>query len=263
MNVCIKKVSHMPAMEIVFFRSAVTVLFTLWMIRNEPVKLTGNSKTKLLLRGLFGTCALFFFFLSLDLMPLATAVTIQFTSPIFTTLIGIIVNKEKVKPIQWLFFAISFSGIILLKGFDTTISLYAFSIGILSSVFSGLAYNMIRSMKETEHPVVIVFHFQVVGVIIGGLSSIYSFVQPSSIEWLIIIAIGILTYLGQINLTNALQGERLGIITSLNYLGIIYAIILGFIFFEEIITLKTFIAMALVTAGVILNVIYGQKSKHS
>lgn len=259
MNACIKKISHLPAWELVAFRSLITFVITVWIIRGMGINWLGNSRLTLFLRGLFGSLALYFFFRSLAVMPLATAVTIQFTSPIFTTLIGIAVNKEKVKWIQWLFLLLSFSGIVLLKGVQTTISTEAFVIGLASAVFSGLAYNMIRRMKEAENPHVIVLHFQAIGMLLGGISLCVDFALPQATDMVYILAMGGFAYLGQIYLTRALQGERLGIISSLNYLGILYSLIMGWLFFHEPIEVKTMLAMGLVVSGVLLNVIWGNK----
>jgi drug/metabolite transporter (DMT)-like permease len=261
MNGCIKKIGHLPAWELVAFRSLTTFVITIWIIRGMNINWLGNSRLTLFLRGLFGSLALYFFFRSLTVMPLATAVTIQFTSPIFTTLIGIAMNNEKVKWIQWVFLLISFSGIVLLKGVQTTISTEAFFIGLASAGFSGLAYNMIRRMKEAENPHVIVLHFQIIGMLLGGISLCVDFALPQADDMLYILAMGGFAYLGQIHLTRALQGERLGIITSLNYLGVFYSLILGWIFFHEPIDAKTLMAMTLVVSGVVLNVFWGNKNE--
>ena len=53
---------------------------------------------------------------------------------------------------QWIYFAIAFGGVALLKGFDDRVSLSFMLVGILSAMFSGIAYTCIRQLKETDHP---------------------------------------------------------------------------------------------------------------
>ena len=263
MNACIKKISYLPAWELVGFRSVITFVITLWIITNSKTDWLGKSRKNLILRGLFGSLALYFFFRSLALMPLATAVTIQFTSPLFTTLIGTLLNREKVSPVRWLFLVISFAGVLLLKGFDTNISAEAFVTGLASAVCSALAYNMVRKMKEEEHPQVIVLHFQAVGMVAGLGSMLWNFEAPALADIWYILAMGILTYLGQIHLTHALQGEKLGIISSLNYIGILYALVLGWIFFHEPVTAGQISAILLIVTGVLLNILYDPLKKQT
>jgi drug/metabolite transporter (DMT)-like permease len=152
MNFFIKKAANIPAMEVVFFRSFIALVIGLVMLRQAKESWVGSHRGLLLARGIFGTLALFSFFITLREMPLGSAVTIQYLSPIFTTIIAIFILQEKVKPMQGLFFAISFAGILLIKGFDSRISLLYLGVGIFSAVASGFAYNMVRSLKGKEHP---------------------------------------------------------------------------------------------------------------
>ncbi len=188
-------------------------------------------------------------------MSLGTAVTIQYLSPIFTTIIAIFILKEKVNPIEWLFFLISFGGVLLMKGVEHGISMTYILIGICSAVFSGLAYNMVRSLRGKEHPTVVVLHFQLIGTLAGMAFSIPAWVMPQGIDWVFLLMTGITTQLGQVNMTKALQKEPMSKVTILNYLGVLYAIGLGYFFFDETYTLTTLAGISLVIAGVILSLI--------
>src|SRR5512140_1039034 len=88
-NVFVKQVAHIPAMETVFFRCIVATVFCVWGLQRAKASLLGSNHWMLLLRGMFGTTALFCFFLTLQQMPLASAQTIQYLSPIFTATIAI------------------------------------------------------------------------------------------------------------------------------------------------------------------------------
>jgi drug/metabolite transporter (DMT)-like permease len=259
MNVFIKKVSGFPAMEIVFFRCLTSMLICLVILYRAKVDWRGSNPKLLLARGIFGTIALYTFFLTLSEIPLGTAVTIQYLSPIFTTVIAIFLLKEKVKPIQWLFFLVSFSGIVIIKGFDSRVSLFMLIIGITSALASGFAYNFVRSLREQEHTMVVVLHFQLVGTVSGLLFSIFDWRMPQGIEWFYLLMIGICTQLGQVNLTKALQQERMASISIYNYLGIMYALLLGFIFFGEHYEWLALSGILLVIGGVLLNYFYQRR----
>jgi drug/metabolite transporter (DMT)-like permease len=263
MNVFIKLVSaRIPAIEIVFFRCLVSGILCLTILYREKVSWVGSNRKLLLARGIFGTIALYTFFETLHKMPLGTAVTIQYLSPIFTTIIAVFFLREGVKSLQWLFFMLSFSGVIVIKGVATGIPTGIIAIGILSALSSGFAYNMVRRLKGKEHYAVIVLHFQIVGVITGFTFSVFNWVMPQGIEWFYLIMIGVATQMAQVRLTKALQSDKIANISILNYLGVLYALLFGFTFFGEHYTLYTMLGIVLVVGGVLLNFLYtAQKAK--
>jgi drug/metabolite transporter (DMT)-like permease len=261
MNVFIKKVSNIPAMEIVFFRCLVSMVLCFVIIFREQADWKGSNRKLLLARGIFGTIALYTFFVTLHNIPLGTAVTIQYLSPVFTTIIAIFLLKEPVKPLQWVFFIISFAGVLIIKGFDSGISLSMLLIGITSALASGFAYNMVRSLKEKEHTMVVVLHFQLIGAIVGFAFTLFNWKTPTPMEWFYLLMIGVCTQLGQVNLTKALQLEKIANVSIFNYLGILYALGFGIVLFGEHYQGLTLWGIALVLAGVLLNYAY-QRSQN-
>jgi len=246
-------------MEIVFFRCLVSSAICFVGIARARVDWRGNNNALLIARGSFGTLALFTFFITVHNIPLATAVTIAYLSPVFTTLIGVFLLGEQVRPKQWLFYAIAFAGVLVIKGFDSSVPMLYLFTGLVSAVGSGVAYNLVRRLKEREHPIVVVLHFQLVGVVAGFIVTLFNWVKPASAwEWFCLLMCGLLTQFGQTCLTKSLQAERLAHVSILNYTGMIYALMFGIFIFGEHYPAQTIIGIALVVLGVVLSVIYGQ-----
>jgi drug/metabolite transporter (DMT)-like permease len=258
-NVFVKQVAHIPAMEIVFFRCVVASAFCVYGLRRAGGGILGNNHSLLLLRGVFGTIALYCFFLTLQQMPLASAQTIQYLSPIFTAVIAIFVLKEGVLPAQWIFYAIAFSGVLLIERFDARISPFYLGLGILSAFFSGMAYNLVRSLRGREHPLTVVLHFQLVGAAVGFVSLFYDWITPEGPEWIYLFLIGVFSQFGQMFLTNALQRERIAGVAIINYTGLVYALVTGWILFGEEQGPIAMAGMLLVVLGVVLSVMYGRR----
>ncbi|MFN0279851.1 MAG: DMT family transporter [Pyrinomonadaceae bacterium] len=258
-NVFVKQVAHIPAMETVFFRCLVAGAFCFYGLRREKGSIIGENHTILLLRGIFGTTALFCFFLTLQQMPLASAQTIQYLSPIFTATIAIFVLKESVRLPQGAFYAIAFSGVLLIERFDNRISPFYLAIGILSAFCSGVAYNLVRSLRGKEHPLTVVLHFQLVGAIVGFISLFFEWKTPQGMDWLYLFLVGVFSQLGQIFLTNALQRERIAGVAIINYTGLIYALSIGWLVFGEEQSLISLAGMMLVVLGVLMSVLYGRR----
>ncbi len=261
MNLLVKLMPAIPPMELVFFRCLVSLAICLYLLQRAGVHWLGDNRLQLLLRGICGTTALFLFFITIKRMPFASAVTLAYTSPVFSAILGILFLNEKLKPLQWLFIATSMLGVVALKGFDPRISLVDFFMGLGSALFSGLAYMFVRNLKGKEHPVVVVLHFQLVGTIAGAAVTIFDFRMPQGWDWLMLLGIGLLTQLGQVNLTKALQTEQLGIASSLNFLGVLYAALFGVLLFQEHVTTANVMAMIVIAAGVVGNVVVGKRAE--
>lgn len=254
MNVSVKLVSHIPAIEIILFRSVFSLIFTYFLIKKAGVPVFGTYKKLLVLRGIVGSIGLIAFFYNLQSIPLASAVTINYLAPVFTTILGIFIVKEKVRPIQFFFFGISFAGVVIIEGFDPRISGFDLGVGLIAAMAMGLAYNLIRKTGNKEHPLVIMFYFPLITVPIAAIVSYFVWVMPVGWDWLILLAVGLLTQFAQYFMTLAYQNAQLSKVASLSYLGIVYALGFGYFIFEETFTLVTFSGMLLVLAGVLLNV---------
>jgi drug/metabolite transporter (DMT)-like permease len=259
MNVFVKQLPDLPAMEIVFFRCVVSVAACLYALRSFKESLLGNRLALLIARGTTGTFALYCFFITIQNIPLASAVTISYLSPIFTTLIAVFFLREKVTPMQVLFYGIAFGGVVIIKGFDPSLPYFFLMTAVLAALFSGISYNLVRTLSAKEHPLVIVLHFQIVGVVVGLIFTIIQWRLPHGIEWLYLLLTGICTQLGQVYLTRSLQSSRVAEVSIVAYTGIIYALIFGWFVFGESVSLATSAGIALVILGVVLSVIFSKR----
>jgi drug/metabolite transporter (DMT)-like permease len=259
MNVCVKFLSHLPPMEVVLFRSIISLVLSYAMIRRANISPWGNRKLILISRGLAGGFSLLMFYTTLQNIPLAGAVTIQYLAPIFTAVLGVFIAKERVEPWQWVFFLVSFAGVLVIEGVDTRISLYYLLIGIGSAFLSGVAYNSVRKLGKTEHPLVIVFYFPLVSLPLSGVFCLFDWVPLRENDWIWLSATGVLTQLGQYFMTRSYQIEKLARVANLNYIGILYALGLGFVFFGETFHVYSYLGIALVLLGVVLNMRYSRK----
>jgi len=256
MQVCIKLIPHIPPIEIIFFRSVFSLVTSVIILKSQSVSVWGNNKTILILRGVSGAIALTSFFILIQQIPLAAASTLQHVSPIFSAILGIFILKEKVKWYRFLFFAVSFAGIVFIQGFDNRVSLGQMLLGLGSAFFTGLAYNFVRKLKASEHPLVIIFYFPLVTLPLSAVYCLFDWVTPHGWDWLVLLLVGITTQLGQYFMTRSYETEEIAKVSILNYTGIIYSLAFGFFIFGESYNFLTYIGMFLVLVGVILNLWY-------
>ena len=253
MKVFVKYIPHIPAIEIVFFRALISLFLTLGYLWPKKIPIFGNQKRLLVVRGIVGAMALILNYYLLQQIPLAAASTMTYLTPIFTTLLGIYLVKEKVRPIQIVFFLVSFMGVLIIQGFDGRISLIHLGAGLASSVLSAIAYNLVRKLSTTEHPLVIIFYFPLMVLPISAIWSFFVWEVPSGWDWFYLGMVGVSTQMAQYFMTKSYQFAKVAQVASFDFLGIIYAILFGFILFDEYFNLITYLGMAFVLVGVILN----------
>ena len=258
-NVFVKQLAGIPVLEIVFFRSIVAGALCVYGIRKAAIDWRGNNKRFLILRGVAGTIALVLFFLTLQNIPLASATTIQYLSPIFTAAIAVFFLKENVRLLQWMFYAMAFSGVLLIKNFDPRVSLLYLVIGIIAALGSGIAYNFVRSLRDSEEPLVIIFYFQIIGLVVSIPALMFAWKTPVGAEWIYLLLVGLFSYLGQIFLTNAFSREKAASVAIIVYTGLVYAIVIGWVIYGETQNIFTFAGMTLVVVGVVMSVLYGRR----
>ena len=268
MNACVKQLHHLPALEIIFFRSIFSIVASYVALRRLGVAPFGQNHRLLISRGSTGALALVCYFASLQHLPLATAVTVQYLAPIFTTVLGIWLVGEGVRGWQWVFFGLSFGGVLLVQqgspagaavGGGAGPGLLFLGIGVLGALVSGLSYNAIRKLRGREHPLVIVFYFPLISLPIAAVACLFNWRTPQGTDWLWLLACGIFTQGAQVTMTRAYQLERLSRVAPLNYLGMFYALALGYLFFGEAFGPLAYGGMALVLLGVGLNAWYTQR----
>jgi drug/metabolite transporter (DMT)-like permease len=229
------------------------------VLRQKRINIWGNNKKWLIIRGLAGSAGLLFFFTTIKVMPLGSAIAIQYLSPIFTSLLGIFIVKEKVWSWQWVFFGLAFVGVVAIQGFDTRVTSLQALIGIGGALSAGMAYNSIRKLKDSDHPMVIIFYFPLVTIPITGIYLLNNWLQPTLTELVILLAIGVATQFAQYFMTKAYQADTLSKISSIQYVGIVFALGFGYFLFDESYDFNSAIGILIIIVAVVLNVWYKNK----
>lgn len=262
MNVVIKYLHNYTPIELVFYRALVTLIISGYYLHKRKVSIKGNNTGLLVLRGVFGFSGLFLYYATVQQMNLASAVVLQYTSPLFTMLLALIILKEKILNIQWFAFAMCLAGLFMVRRFGEIDPLY-FGLGILSALFSGAAYNIIRKLKTSESPNLIVFYFPLVTLPVATVVLLVqgNFHMPTWQEGLLLLAIGISTQIAQYTMTIAYQKEAAAKVASVTYTGLGYALFFGFLLFNEKPGYLEMIGFCVVVLGVLFNVYAARLSK--
>lgn len=261
LNVTVKKLVHYDTYELVFFRSLGSLVFTTAFIIHYKLPLIGNNNKLLLLRSFVGLMSMSLFFMSMKYLPVGTAVTLRYLSPIFGAILAVFLLKEKIIPIQWLFFIIAFGGVIILKFSEIKIDSLGLSLILGSAFFGGLVYILLNKIGTTEHPLTVVNYFMVFSTVIGGILSIFNWKTPQKEDLIPLFAMGLFGFYGQLYMTKAFQLATVNIIAPLKYIEVIFSVVVGVILLNEIYDLWSLIGILMIVLGLVLNIIYKKNTQ--
>lgn len=259
-NALVKYLEGIPSIEIVFFRSLVSLVITYYTIFKMKTKIFNKHTPILFLRGLAGAIAMSLYFYTIQNMPLATAVTILYLAPIFTVIFAIFILGEHPDKRQWPFFLLSFIGVVLMKNIDTRVSGLHFSMGLVAAMFSGIAYNMIRLLRGKVHHSLVIFYFPFVTIPFCLPWLIPNWVTPNTDQLIVLISIGVFTQIAQVFMTKAYMSDSAAKISHFNYLTCFFAFLTGIIFFGESLNMLSIIGLVLVFVGILFSTRFSPKT---
>ncbi len=262
MNATVKHLEGISAYQIVFFRALGSLVFTFWFLRQHKISMKGTHHTLLILRGVVGVSSMLLFFSAIKYVAVGTAISLRYLAPVFAAVFAVFVLKERIKPIQWLFFCIAFTGVLVLKGVDGALDNYGLVLVLISALLSGLVYIIISKIGQREHPLVIVNYFMVIATVTGGLMSIQVWVTPVGLEWLFLALLGVFGYVGQIFMTRAFQMASTHQVAPMKYVEVVFTMTLGVCFFDEVYTLWSLLGIGLIVIGLLLNIAHKQKQQN-
>ena len=257
----------LPPVEVTFFRNIFGVVLVGLSIWKVPLQQTGGKLWLLVFRGSMGFSALLAYFYIMAHIPLGEAVTYNKTSPIFVAIFAYIFLKEKLHPSALIAIVLGFVGIVLVAqpeagGFDKYDIL-----GIFSGIGAALAYTSIRELRKYYDTRAIVMSFMGVGTIAPlflMLSTPYvnvsedfdwmfaEFVMPQGLEWGYVTAVGIFATISQLLMTKAYELTKAGIVGTISYSNIVFAVIIGVILGDPIPNIWTVLGILLVIGSGLL-----------
>ncbi len=248
----------LPAIQLVFARVSVTLVLSLGHLKFRRISVLGVNRRLLALRGLAGTIALACYYYALTVLPLGDATAIQYTNPVWTALIAAALLGEGIHRRDVVGGLLGVTGVALvaqpsfLFGGPPQPPLALAAI-CAASVISAFAYAAVRELRKTDEPLVVVAWFPLVAFPFVTPFAIKYWVPPTPGEWLLLIGIGVSTQIAQIMLTESIHRMPAGQATSIGYLQIVVAFVVGLVFFEEVPTGWSLAGTCLIVSGTALT----------
>ena len=245
----------LPVVQIAFVRFAVSLVIVVFLLApsaNGLAVLRTRRPIEHLIRGLCSAIELFCFYLAISIIPLPTAMSIVSASPIFGTLLGVIVLRERLKLGGWAAVMAGFLGVLLVvqpeEGAD---SLFGTAAVLTSVVLWSTAQLLARRLSATESNHTILFYYCIVGTLLFGAAMPFYWVWPNALEWLALGAVGALGCLGQYLLILAFRFAPLSLIAPFEYSALIWASLYGWMFWSDVLGTVAIAGVAIIVAACI------------
>lgn len=265
---------HVPPGEAVFFRSffAIPVILAWLVIRRDlSTGLRVKSPMGHFWRGVVGTTAMALMFAGLGLLPLPEVTALSYTAPLLVVVFAAMFLDEKVGVFRIGAVALGLVGVlIVLAPRLTTLSgptvQTAEAVGavlvLLGATCAALAQIYIRKLVQTEQTSAIVFYFSMTSTILSLMTMLIGFalpgtpfarVMPEGREAVLLILAGLFGGLAQIFITSAYRFADASVIAPFDYASMLFAIVIGYVIFDEVPTGPMLLGAALVIlAGIII-----------
>ncbi|NTV10670.1 MAG: DMT family transporter [Zoogloea sp.] len=259
MGVCVKLgSSQFSTGELTFYRGFVGLLLMAVLMRCQRMPFSTPNWRLQLSRGLSGTFALMCYFYAIGILPLATAVTLNYTSPIFVALLLALWFRERVGASLFAGVAVGFFGVVLLLQPTLRADQWHGAVaGLGSGLVASLAYINVRELGRAGEPetrTVLWFSFitSMCGVpwaLAGG-----SLHAPDARGLAILLGVGTFGGLAQLAMTRAYRYGKTIVSANLAYSTVIFSSVFGMALWGEQLPITSWVAIAvIITSGVLVS----------
>jgi drug/metabolite transporter (DMT)-like permease len=240
-----------PIGEVLFVRT-VTSLFVcaLLILPSAGIAVFRTKRPRdHLMRGAVQATSQTFIVIAFSLMPLAGAVAINFSAPLFATLASALVLKETVGTARWSALIVGFMGVLIVAapGADT------FQVGALFALANAVMYGSVtaavRGMTATESAGTLTMYQMVVLTLVFSAFLPFGFTVPTPADGALMIANGIANGLGQYWWTRALHLAPASAVTPFYYFSLVWAMVIGFAVWGDMPTIGLLLGSAIVVGS--------------
>jgi drug/metabolite transporter (DMT)-like permease len=242
--------------ELVFYRSFIGLLVVYLIMRSQRISVVTQYWRAHLWRGISGTIALALFFYCITVLPLATAVTLNYTAPLFLTVFTMIVYKDKFHLPMATAIGLGFCGVVLLL--HPTLArdqLLPGLLGLISGFLAGIAYINVKQLGMLGEPAPrTVFYFSLTASAGSGVWMLFDTVHAITPHgFAILLGLGGTATLAQLAMTHAYRTGNTLVVGSLAYSTIVFASLFGMLLWNEVLPLSSWLGMTLIIAGGVLS----------
>ena len=246
---------HLDTEVIVFARNLFGLLILIPIIASRGG--FGQLRTRFLhlhmIRGFTGVTAMFCFFYTIGHIALAEAVLVKMTVPFFLPIVAWLWLREVISLRTWLAIIGGFAGVAVIMDVSSGSVNPVMWVALAGAAIMSVAKVSIRRMAVSEPAQRVVFYFALFATLFSALPLPWASTLPAGTDYLWLFAIGLVATGGQYAMTTAYQIARPGQVGVYNYSSVVWAALLGWMFWGETVVLTTLIGTLLIVAAGVWN----------
>jgi drug/metabolite transporter (DMT)-like permease len=224
-----------PVTQVIWARFFFHLIFVaILMGRQLPTQIKSQWLSHQCLRSFFMFITTVLFFVGIQVLPLATASTIMFMSPIIVTILSIPLLGEKVGIRRWAGIAIGFTGalIVVQPGSE---SLQWSVLVVLAAAFTNALYQVFtRKLRTQDGPMTSLFYTGIVGAVVTTAMVPFYWQPVAALDWLLLVFTGIAGGIGHLCLIRAFQCAPASVVAPFSYSSLLWATLFGFVLFGNL-----------------------------
>jgi drug/metabolite transporter (DMT)-like permease len=243
--------------ELVFYRSAFSLIAIYGYILLNQLPLKTPVMGKQMSRALVGFASLVLFFYAIAHLPLATAITLNYTSPLFLALFMPFVLHEKPKAKLYLAVVLGFIGVVLLlKPTLKNEDVLAGALGLASGIGAAIAYIHVKQLGNLNEPDWrTVYYFTLISTIgAGAWMLMQSFTSVAWDDLPLLFGLGLSATIAQLAMTRAYRTGNTLTVASLAYLTVVLASLIGILIWSEHLSVSEWLAISLIILSGIISI---------
>ncbi len=238
--------------QIAFFRNGFALLILLpWLARMGAEGLRTERLKVHLWRAVFGLIAMLCWFTAVVRMPMAEAVALNFTVPLFATAGAAIFLGETVRARRWTATVIGFLGVLIILRPGLVEITPVTSLPIIAACFMAVTVLIVKSLSRTEEPMVVVLYMNLLLTPLSLLPALFVWQMPSLKALLLMGFVGACAVLAHIAFTRSFAKADASAVMPFDYARLPFVAAIGFLLFGEVPDAWTWIGAAVIAAAAV------------
>ncbi|HBK56082.1 MAG TPA: EamA family transporter [Xanthomonadales bacterium] len=239
--------SQLHPFEIAFFRNLFGFCFALPLLwRHGPGLLRTRKLPLYLLRCAVGVVSMLAGFWAIVNLPLAQAVSLSYSTPLFVTILAVLMLGEVVRARRWTAVIVGFIGVLVIVQPGAESFSYGSLVALSAAALSALVAIWIKFLSRTEHPDAIVIYTSLIWIPMSLLPALFVWETPTGWTWLWIIAAGFFGTAGHMCWTRGLKLGEASLLAPISFMQLPVVAIAGYLLFDESIGLWTIVGAAII-----------------
>ena len=237
MNTCVRFAAreHLHSTEIAFFRNFFALLTMLpWMASTRFRAMRTGRIWSHFWRSLIGSLSMFTWFAAVSVLPLAQAVAMNFTFPLFGTILAALILKEDVRLRRWTATLVGFLGVlVILQPWNATVEWTA-ALPVVAALLMAMSATFVKSLSRTESAGTMVFYMNFISTPLALIPALFFWIWPSweTLGWLTLL--GFFAAISHVMLTRAYAIADASAIQPFDYLRLPFIAAIGYFLFDEV-----------------------------